>query len=818
MAVIKLASASRRGIALIVAGALALFGIAAAQAAAAPGARADASEVIDFDSLDGWSPPTGAGTPSYGIQDGQLRFANSAKDAFSHASLVSPPLPATVGAPASGADYPEIGVGFHLASATGGYQEGLSMAVALEQGRGDRLGGNVYFAHIDGKLVVGAFWYDPVQNPDNAPVSGPWTNTAALWSEEYVEVDPALDYDVTIRGAYADGLGAGYALNDTLTIELRHDGALVHTLEAHGFEGQAVASGGAADAKLGYLTFSSGVNAKSSASTAGGTLRLADATGLPDPSQGFLLGPIQVNYVSPPPTLYVDPYFSAGSQYKGIGVDLRTTGVEDATEVRVTVHRSVGGDVVKTSRSTGSVPTTVNAGGTVTAPIVIQRGAYDEAGSSSWVKPDALWAAETVPTGVTVEVLRDDEVLVEKTVSSFGSAGGATLADVLPSAAPELTNPTANYHVGADYKGIAVDIRVNGVTDAIGIVARVDREHADPVVKSSKPGAAVLNSIVNTGLAKSVTMPIVIQPGTYDEAGSSTWVQPDAVWTSTSIPTSVTVTVQRAYGPDLVKTLPIGTGSATAADVLPAAWTASPSPTVSGSPVAGQTLTASAGAWSPAPDSLSLEWFLDGASVATGPSYVLPSTAGGSSLVVEATGVKAGYSTVVTASAPILVAGPSAPPPAPPVLPTDPETPPPAPSAEGADGEPVVPPTLPSTPPAAGGTVQVSYAPGTFLPYEWVQFVFYSAPAFSASVQADASGGLSASIPVPSSVPGGSHTLAATGTTSGVVVTAAITVAALAVTGVDAEQSWLIGTLGAAVALWGVVAVLAVAVRRRSQA
>jgi len=158
---------------------------------------------------------------------------------------------------------------------------------------------------------------------------------------------------------------------------------------------------------------------------------------------------------------------------------------------------------------------------------------------------------------------------------------------------------------------------------------------------------------------------------------------------------------------------------------------------------------------------------------------------------------------------------PSDPEPAPPVLPTDPNTPPPTPSTEGANGEPVVPPTLPSTPPAPGSTIPVTFAPHTFLPYEWVQFVFYSAPAFSASVQADASGGLSASIPVPASVPGGTHTLAATGTSSGVVVTAAITVA-LVETGLDPAQGWFIGTTGAGLVLLGLVAVVGAAIRRRS--
>ena len=157
---------------------------------------------------------------------------------------------------------------------------------------------------------------------------------------------------------------------------------------------------------------------------------------------------------------------------------------------------------------------------------------------------------------------------------------------------------------------------------------------------------------------------------------------------------------------------------------------------------------------------------------------------------------------------------PDDPAPAPPILPTDPGTPPPAPSSEGANGDPIVPPTLPSAPPVAGGSVEVGYADGTFLPYEWVQFVFYSTPAFSGSLQANASGGLAGSIPVPASVPAGSHTIAATGATSGVVVTAAVSVTALAETGADPAQTWSVATLGTGFLLLGIVTVL-LARRRR---
>jgi hypothetical protein len=78
------------------------------------------------------------------------------------------------------------------------------------------------------------------------------------------------------------------------------------------------------------------------------------------------------------PGLELVTYYTV-SGFQGFKVDIRTTGVDDAAEVRVIVHRTSGGDVVKTSKATGSVPATINAGGWVTAPIIIVPGTYDEA-------------------------------------------------------------------------------------------------------------------------------------------------------------------------------------------------------------------------------------------------------------------------------------------------------------------------------------------------------------------------------------------------------------------------------------------------------
>src|SRR5690606_24862424 len=114
-----------------------------------------------------------------------------------------------------------------------------------------------------------------------------------------------------------------------------------------------------------------------------------------------------------------------------------------------------GDDVVKVSRPGGNAMTALLAGGTTSAPIVVGKGEsaeqYDEAGSGSWFPAQAVWTAETVPTGVTVQILNDAEVVLERTVGVSEESRGHTLDDVLPGPAA-FTNPAANFIDQAGYK------------------------------------------------------------------------------------------------------------------------------------------------------------------------------------------------------------------------------------------------------------------------------------------------------------------------------------------------------------------------------
>ncbi|MET0886290.1 MAG: cell wall-binding repeat-containing protein [Mycetocola sp.] len=99
----------------------------------------------------------------------------------------------------------------------------------------------------------------------------------------------------------------------------------------------------------------------------------------------------------------------------------------------------------------------------------------------------------------------------------------------------------------------------------------------------------------------------------------------------------------------------------------PVSFTAAPTPTISGTPRVGEKLTATAGAWTPAPDSLGHQWNRDGVAIsgATATTYSLTAADQSKKITVTVTGTKAGYLTVQKSSPPTAaVAGsPIVPPP-----------------------------------------------------------------------------------------------------------------------------------------------------------
>ncbi|PPF55415.1 hypothetical protein C5B94_05330 [Clavibacter michiganensis] len=97
---------------------------------------------------------------------------------------------------------------------------------------------------------------------------------------------------------------------------------------------------------------------------------------------------------------------------------------------------------------------------------------------------------------------------------------------------------------------------------------------------------------------------------------------------------------------------------ATATVPVPAATrplSSTPTPTILGTPTVGQTLTARAGTWQPAPVALAYQWNRGGSPIAgaTGATYVISAADAGTQLTLSVSGSKAGYAAVTRTSAPL---------------------------------------------------------------------------------------------------------------------------------------------------------------------
>ncbi len=95
--------------------------------------------------------------------------------------------------------------------------------------------------------------------------------------------------------------------------------------------------------------------------------------------------------------------------------------------------------------------------------------------------------------------------------------------------------------------------------------------------------------------------------------------------------------------------------SASTAKVTAADLTKTTKPTISGTATVGSTLTANAGTWSPAPVTLSYQWYRSGTAIkgATKNTYKLVTDDSGKAITVAVTGTKTGYTEVRVVSDPL---------------------------------------------------------------------------------------------------------------------------------------------------------------------
>ncbi len=153
------------------------------------------------------------------------------------------------------------------------------------------------------------------------------------------------------------------------------------------------------------------------------------------------------------------------------------------------------------------------------------------------------------------EVYRKFSIISIAFIFAITSVTGTALSVAISGIASAAGAPSIvsvdSYYVKGTYKGVATDIKVDGLTDVSNVEVQVNRSGgATPITKTSK---APVNTTLSTGTVATTTAPIIIQHGTYSEAGSSSW-NPASAWASASTPVSVTVTITYAGGATLTKT------------------------------------------------------------------------------------------------------------------------------------------------------------------------------------------------------------------------------------------------------------------------
>jgi hypothetical protein len=94
-----------------------------------------------------------------------------------------------------------------------------------------------------------------------------------------------------------------------------------------------------------------------------------------------------------------------------------------------------------------------------------------------------------------------------------------------------------------------------------------------------------------------------------------------------------------------------------AAQIVPGAFSSTPTPRISGTVEIGKTVTASTGTWAPTPDSFSYQWKRNGAAIsgATSKTYTITQADAAAKLTVTVTGMKANYASASKTSAEKLV-------------------------------------------------------------------------------------------------------------------------------------------------------------------
>lgn len=351
------------------------------------------------------------------------------------------------------------------------------------------------------------------------------------------------------------------------------------------------------------------------------------------------------NTLTAMPTPVISGTATAGS------VLTATAGTWSPAPVNLTYHWYRSGKMITGATAPTYTLTTADRGTAITVVVTGSKSGYLTAGrrSAALMVPNVL---TTAPTPVISGTPAAGATLTAK--PGTWSPAPVTLAYRWYRNGAAITGATAaTYKLTTTDRGTSITVVVTGTKSGYLTVSRKSAAFAVPQALTATP-APVISGTATVGATLTAT------PGTWSPAPVTLayqWYRSGAAITGATAAAYKLTTTDRGTTITVVVT---GTKPGyltvrrtSTAFAVPNVLTATPAPVIAGAATVGTTLTAQPGTWSPAPVTLSYQWYRNGTAIAaaTAPTYQLVAADHGTAITVQVTGSKQGYLTVVKASA-----------------------------------------------------------------------------------------------------------------------------------------------------------------------